>query len=287
MTRVATLGALVEALQGNIGPMLQGTATWGEKGKLVDDYLVGLQLEAESYEGTTIRVDFAGTIGWAETWITGWVQGSAALTLSPSFTWDIPAGARYQVMLPVNWDGYLWGINEAIEAAAPQVAMHRIGSVMLTSAVSYEVPEQADELLGLEVRSPLYAEGYAPIPLEFYTVEERQRAGTIQQDYPDVESWLTVHLRQPLPVGQTLRVHYARYYAPITEASPATTLDRGYILAEAEARIRRRLANRAPAASAQVHLELMVDAQEKADARKAYLMASLGTAPPPEKKKGR
>lgn len=282
MTRIATLGGLAEALGGRIGPWLQGTATWGEKAKLVDDQLLGMELEADAYEGTTIRVDLAGTIGWQERHITAYSAASAAFTVRPDFTVDVAAGARYQVLLPVGWDGFRWGINEAIQAAAPEVAMHRVASLMLTNALRYEVPEQADELLGLEVQAALYAEGYQPIPVALYTVEERQKVGTLA----DTASWLTVHLSQPMVSGRAMRVHYARYHAALTEASPTTTLDRGYILDQAEANIRRRLANRAPAASAQVHLELMVDAQEKADARRAYLAASLAGAPPPKEKKG-
>lgn len=275
MGRIATLGGLVDRLGHRIGPWLEGTLTSSASGSSVADSTLANRTSDDMFLGAQMVVTWATGSGRA--YITDYSKSTGTFTLAPSLSVN-PGAVQYQVLMPTDWQGYQDAINEAIQQAAPMVYRPRIYKhwVSLPDELEIEAPSWAADVMGLEIEAVFSGEGYRPVPVQWWDVESRH-----DLDGGPGEQWVV--LRRPLRDGAQLRMHCAEYYAPLTAASPATDLDQEYILAQAEAVARRALANMAPAAQSDMQLQLMVDAQGKADERKQYLAQVLGSAREPAK----
>jgi hypothetical protein len=280
MAKTKTRDELVESLARVLGPWLAGTTTAGSTRSAVKDTaLAGLELEEDAWAGARVRVLVSGTIGWEERPITALLAATSAMTIAPQLSATPEAGAEYQVFLPAGHDVFTWAINRAIEEARPEVYQYQVSTVTLTEAMVYNAPEYTDDVIGLEVESQLEGEGFQPVPVAYYSVEEDPGTGLVATVEDPSFKWIV--LRRPLPEGQTLRVHGKRYYDALAAGTAETALDAGYVLPAAEAYLRRHLMGQVAGSLVRHHKELLVDAREVARAQKAALAAGLVGAPAP------
>ena len=272
----------LEELRGDLaretGLLIEGAATGGAVGNLVDDDgLVRFDTNDELNGGMIYILEDAGGLGAAPEgqwrFITDYVAASWQVDVEYDFTIAPAVGDLYEIYrVPLTLDQWTQCINDAILDAWPEVWRPARHSFESTGVGRYTLKADAEEV------QEVFARGWdgtnPPAP------QERLIRGIDYNIYKGPTDDTFLHMLRPLPINEIygiirFYVFYRDRYDELA-ATESTYLDPAYIKAAAAANLYGLLAdNTRGQADEGRYLQLLNYWQEQAQMQKRRLVAGL------------
>jgi hypothetical protein len=206
------------------------------------------------------------------------LERCGGIYLSEALTADVEADDAYEVYtVPLSLEQWDDAINQAIDAAWPQVFSREMWETASAEVSAYLLPDDVGDVMEVDVAFKGY---YAGMPTETIPRARWRVEGTPGTD-------LYLHLHGIVPAGgRDLNIYYKGKYARLA-AAESSDIDHEYVMLAGAARVYQILANQAGTeVASNRYIQLFNYYSEKAQERRDLLEAEAWAIPLEARKQG-
>lgn len=241
-----------------IGMLRAGIATGGGNTTLIDTNGLARFTEDDSLIGALVY----NRTQEESRWITDYAASTQTITVEYAWGTNPAADDVYEIYrAPMSLEQWSEAINNAINAAWPEIWQRAVETLYASSARRYAMPDGTMEVVEVQIRQGGEWREYAARQLPPTTWEFI--AG-------DLYLFVSPH------AGHEIVVIYQQRFPELQTETATTAIDQGYLFAQARANAYETLAGEAHAqAEASTYLQMFNHWQDKADNRRAAVGAEI------------